>query len=99
MSATAWTTVCPFERLVPERGVAALVEGTQVAVYRLADDRVLAVQQRDPYSGANVLSRGIVGSVGETPTTGECLDPSGKEPEALRTFEVAVEDGTVLVRA
>ena len=112
MSASAWTTVCPFERLVPERGVAALVEGTQVAVYRLADDRVLAVQQRDPYSGANVLSRGIVGSVGETPTitspmykqvwdlkTGECLDPSGKEPEALRTFEVAVEDGTVLVRA
>ncbi|MHA7134100.1 nitrite reductase small subunit NirD [Oerskovia turbata] len=112
MSATSWTTVCPVERLVPERGVPALVDGTQVAVFRLTDDRLFAVQQRDPYSGANVLSRGIVGSRGETPTitspmykqvwdltTGECLDPSGKEPEALRRFEVTVEDGLVLVRA
>ena len=112
MSASSWTSVCPFERLVPERGVPALVDGTQVAVFRLADGRVLAVQQRDPYSGANVLSRGIVGSAGDTPTitspmykqvwdltTGECLDASGKEPEALRTFETSVEDGTVLVRA
>lgn len=112
MSTTSWTTVCPFERLTPERGVPALVDGTQVAVFRLADDRVFAVQQRDPYSGANVLSRGIVGSSGSTPTitspmykqvwdltTGECLETSGKEPEALRTFEVSVEDGTVLVRS
>jgi nitrite reductase (NADH) small subunit len=112
VSATSWTTVCPVERLVPERGVPALVDGTQVAVFRLTDDRLFAVQQRDPYSGANVLSRGIVGSRGETPTitspmykqvwdltTGECLDPSGKEPEGLRKFEVTVEDGLVLVRA
>ncbi|MEK8228505.1 nitrite reductase (NAD(P)H) small subunit [Oerskovia sp. M15] len=47
-------------------------------MFRLADDRVLAVQQRDPFSGANVLSRGIVGSVGETPTiTSPCTSRSG----------------------
>jgi len=112
VNASSWTTVCPVERLVPERGVPALVGGVQVAVFRLADDRVLAVQQRDPYSGANVLSRGIVGSTGPTPTitspmykqvwdltTGRCLDASGKEPEDLRTFQVQVEDGAVRVRA
>src|SRR5699024_6103491 len=35
---------------------------TQVAVFRLADDTVRAVQQKDPYSGVNLLSRGLVSS-------------------------------------
>ena len=107
---TGWTRVCSLTDLVPERGVAALVGGTQLALFRLDDDRVVAVQQHDPFSGANVLSRGLVGSVGEVPVlsspmfkqvwallTGECLDPGGKEPQDLVTYPVAVEDGDVLV--
>ncbi|WNB85640.1 nitrite reductase small subunit NirD [Cellulomonas sp. ATA003] len=98
---SARTYVCRLDELDPERGVPALAGGQQVAVFRLADDRVLAVQQRDPYSGANVLSRGIVGSVGERPAiaspmykqvwdlvTGECLDPAGKEPIPLTAYPV-----------
>lgn len=88
-----WVDVCGLDDLLPERGVAALVGAAQVAVFRLVDDRVLAVSQLDPFSGANVVSRGIVGSRGEAPTvaspmykqvfdlrTGRCLDAAGKEP-------------------
>jgi len=57
-----WTTVCRLADLAPERGAAALLGEEQVALFRLLDDRVLAVQQRDPFSDAYVLSRGIVGS-------------------------------------
>ncbi len=59
---TTMIDVCALEQLSPERGAAALVEGTQVAVFRLADDTVRAVQQKDPYSGVNLLSRGLIGS-------------------------------------
>ena len=95
MTATVLSTdVCALDDLVPERGAAALVDGVQVALFRLADDTVLAVQNRDPFAGANVVARGIVGSVGDTPTvtspmhkqvwdlrTGECLDTGGKTPK------------------
>lgn len=110
---TAWAAVCHVADLVPERGAAALVDGEQVAVFRLADGSVLAVQQLDPFSGANVMSRGIVGSRGSTPTvaspmhkqvfdlrTGECLDTAGKEPlegPHLRTWRVRCDNGLVLV--
>jgi nitrite reductase (NADH) small subunit len=57
-----WLAVCRIEHLAPERGAAALVAGEQVALFRLLDGSVLAVQQRDPFSGAHVLARGIVGS-------------------------------------
>jgi nitrite reductase (NADH) small subunit len=106
----AGTPVCGLKHLPRERGVAALVDGVQVALFRTHDDHVYAVQQLDPYSGARVISRGIVGSRGDAPTvaspmykqvfdlrTGECLDPVGREPRALRTFVVDVVDGIVVV--
>jgi NAD(P)H-dependent nitrite reductase small subunit len=55
--------VCRLEDIVPNTGVCALVHGRQVAVFRLGDDSVFAVGNHDPYSRANVLSRGIVGDV------------------------------------
>lgn len=68
--ATTWLTVCRLDDLAHERGAAALVPDevdgaptlTQVALFRLVDDRVLAVQQHDPFSDAHVLARGIVGT-------------------------------------
>ncbi|MFE6235645.1 nitrite reductase (NAD(P)H) small subunit [Cellulosimicrobium sp. NPDC057862] len=54
--------ICALDDLDPERGAGALLGDTQVAVFRLADGTVRAVQQRDPYSGANVMSRGLVGT-------------------------------------
>jgi nitrite reductase (NADH) small subunit len=106
----ALTAVCRLKHLPRERGASALVDGAQVALFRTHDDRVYAVQQLDPYSGAHVISRGIVGTRGDVPTvaspmykqvfdlrTGECVDPVGKEALALRTYHVVVLDGVVLV--
>lgn len=105
-----WTTVCEFSRLVPERGSVALVDGVQVALVRTHDGQVHAVQQLDPYSGAHVISRGIVGSRSAIPTitspmykqvfdlrTGECLESAGERPIALLTWAARVVDGAVLL--
>lgn len=102
-----WTDVCPLDRLEPERGVAALVHGHQVAVFRLHDGSVHAVDHHDPCSGANVIARGIVGTRGDRPIvvspmykqafdliTGACLDGSGR---ALAVHRVRVRDGVVQV--
>ncbi len=55
--------ICPVSALAVDRGAAALLpDGTQIGVFRLEDGSLHAVQQRDPYSGTNILSRGLVGS-------------------------------------
>ncbi len=85
--------VCPLDVLAPDLGVAALVDGEQVALFRLSDGRLFAVQNQDPFSGAYVMSRGITGSRGDEPTiaspvykqvfslvTGECLNAQDGEP-------------------
>ena len=55
--------ICPVDALSPERGAAALLpDGTQIGVFLLDDGTVRAVQQQDPYSGTNILSRGLVGT-------------------------------------
>lgn len=102
-----WTAVCAFDTLIPERGVAALVDGAAVAVFRTHDDAVHALSNVDPFSGASVLSRGIVGDRGGRATvaspiykqvfelaTGTCLDD---ESVRVATYPVRVVDGVVEV--
>lgn len=64
-SGTRWESVCRLDQLQPGRGVAALLDGRQIALFRLAGpdgaDVVHAIDNIDPISGAAVLSRGIVG--------------------------------------
>ena len=55
------TLVCQVDDIMPETGVCALVGNQHVAVFRLKDDRVLALDNYDPFGQASVLSRGIVG--------------------------------------
>jgi nitrite reductase (NADH) small subunit len=108
---TGWERVCRVTDLEVERGRAALLGDTQIALFLLHDGRVHAVSNLDPYSGAHVISRGIVGTRQDAATvaspmykqvfdlrTGVCLDAQGKEPLALRVWPVAVEDGHVLVK-
>lgn len=77
-----WTPVCRLADLLPERGVCALVDGAQVAVFRGHDGTLYAVSNYDPFSGAFVLSRGIMGSRGDVPTV---ASPIGKQVFALTT--------------
>ena len=104
-----WTSVCPVDRVTPDRGVAALVEGEQVAVFVLRDGAVHAIDDRDPFSGAHVLSRGLIGDVAGAPTvaspvfkqrfdlrTGRSLD----DPDvAVRRWATRVHDGWIEVGA
>lgn len=55
--------VCKLSDLVPGIGVGALVNGQQVAIFRLRNGDIFAVGNHDPFSGANVLSRGLTGSL------------------------------------
>ena len=102
--------VVEVDRLVPERGAAVLVDGRQVALFRVdvdGVDTVFAVSHHDPFSGANVMARGIVGSSGDRVTvaspmykqvfdlaTGACLT----EPEVrLPVWRTWIEEGHVHV--
>ncbi|WP_433529910.1 nitrite reductase small subunit NirD [Micromonospora sp. CA-263727] len=102
-----WHTVSPLDRLDPDRGVAALVDGVQVALFRTRDG-LYAIDNRDPVAGAYVLSRGIVGSRAGAPAvasplheqvydlrTGDCLDLPGV---AVTRHEIRCRDGMVEVR-
>ncbi|MCD2194381.1 nitrite reductase small subunit NirD [Actinomycetospora endophytica] len=91
--ADGWTPICPLERLQRERGVGALVGGEPVAVFRTHDDALYALHNVDPFSGASVLSRGIVGDLAGTPVV---ASPLFKQHFALDTG-TAVEDPTVTV--
>lgn len=88
-----WEPVCLVDRLTPDRGVAALVDGRQVAVFLLSSGELFAVDNHDPCSGANVLSRGLVGDIDGVPTV---ASPVYKQRFDLRTG-VCIDDESVRV--
>ena len=107
LTAMSQTVVCRYDVLLPERGVAALIGDVQIALFRTHDGSVFAIGNQDPFSGANVMSRGIVGSRGDVQTvaspmfkqvfdlrTGVCLDDPSV---SLPVFPVEVVDGQVMV--
>lgn len=100
-----WHPVCRYADLLPERGVTALVAGEPVALFRTYEGVLHAVSNLDPFTGASVLSRGIVGDRAGRPTvasplhkqvfdlgTGACLDDPAV---AVRTYPVRERSGSV----
>lgn len=82
-----WTPACPYDYLIPGRGVGVLLDdGSQAALFRLDDGSLHALGNIDPFSGAAVLSRGIVGDRGGRAVV---QSPIGKQPYAF-------EDGRCL---
>ncbi len=65
----AATLVCPAADIVPNTGVCALVGGRHIAVFRVVDatgqDLFYAIDNIDPKNGASVLSRGLIGNLGD----------------------------------
>lgn len=109
MTATeVWTRVCALSDLIPDRGVAALLEGgEQVAIFLTSEGAVHALSNMDPYSGAAVLSRGLVGDLGGVPVvaspmhkqhfdlrTGSCVDDPAV---SVAVYPVRVGNGAILV--
>ncbi len=106
----SWTTLCNVNDILPNSGRAALIDGEQVAVFRVVNgdtEKFYAVSNYDPFSEANVLSRGLVGSLQEQVVvaspiykqhfnlaTGQCLEDGDV---SLNTWMVKAENGKVLI--
>lgn len=101
------SAVCAMEDILPNTGVCALVQGCHVAVFRVGQDQFFAIDNVDPKNGASVLSRGLIGNLGEhvvvaSPlykhhfvlATGVCLE----NPEwSVRAYPVTLREGMVQV--
>ena len=60
---SGWFTVCDQSVLTPGRGAAALLpDGRQAALFLDRASRPYAIGNRDPFTGAHVLSRGLIGT-------------------------------------
>jgi nitrite reductase (NADH) small subunit len=103
-----WWAVCNDEDLTAERAVAVLVDGWQIAVVRTHDGEVYAVSNIDPFSGAAVISRGIVGTRDGAAaitsplhkqtfdlSSGRCLDDPSR---ALVSYPARLVDGQIEVQ-
>lgn len=101
--------ICSLNDLIPELGVSALINGEQVAIFRLKDNRVYAIANYDPFSQANVLSRGLTCQLkGKTCVaspiykqhfdllTGQCLED---DAVSIKIYSVKIEGEAVLVAA
>lgn len=99
---TRTTVVCTLGDLEQNLGAVALLDdGTQVALFHV-DSEVYAVSNIDPYMGAAVISRGIVGEYDGVPTVASPLlkqrfrltDGHSLEDEqhVLETYPVEIEE-------
>lgn len=56
-----WIDVCALDDLTPNTGAGALVGGQAVAIFRVGHEkRVYVLSNKDPFSQANVMSRGLL---------------------------------------
>ncbi|GAB2806735.1 nitrite reductase small subunit NirD [Streptomyces daliensis] len=91
-----WFTVCDLDRLTPGRGAAALLpDGAQVAVFLDRTGTPYVIGNRDPFTGACVLSRGLLGTSNGTPFV---ASPLLKQRFDLRTGH-CLDDDTVTIPA
>lgn len=106
-SMRTWSAVCSLDDLDREHGTPVDVDDQPVALFRLADDSVVAVHDGAPVAE---LAAGEVGTRDGEPTvtvpathqvwslaTGACLDPAGHDAEPLVLHDVDVRRSVVLV--
>jgi nitrite reductase (NADH) small subunit len=110
-TAARWIPVCAPEDILPDTGVCALLGDEQVALFRVRGgphgpaDSFFAIGNYDPNSSASVLSRGLIGNLGDrlvvaSPIykqhfdlrTGQCLE---SVEHSVMPYAVRVSDGQV----
>jgi nitrite reductase (NADH) small subunit len=87
-----WVAICRVDAIPPQAGVCARLGGVAIAIFRVGD-RVFALGDRDPFTGASVLSRGIVGDRGGVL---KVSSPLHKQSFALETG-ICLDDPAVTV--
>ncbi len=107
-----WMDICKIDAIVPNAGRCALVNGEQVAIFRVrksGNDELYAIHNFDPFSRANVISRGIVGTLSDKVVvaspiykqhfclqTGQCLE---EEATQLKVWPVRLQNNVVQLSA
>ena len=103
-----WIGICDTSDLLPDTGVCALVKQQQIAIfYSHQLNEYFAIANYDPIGKANVLSRGIIGSIGDAVVvasplykqhfnlhTGECLE---KPEHTVTIYPVRVQNDQVQI--
>ncbi|PCJ22503.1 MAG: nitrite reductase (NAD(P)H) small subunit [SAR86 cluster bacterium] len=101
-----WTTVCQLEQLLENAGHCVLLKEKQIAVFRLSGcSEIYAIDNFDPFSNANVISRGMVGDLNgllvvASPiykqhfdlASGQCVED---DEVKLATYQSRILDGAV----
>lgn len=84
----SWTAICTLSDIPHNAGIAALLNDKQIAIFRI-DEELFAIDNYDPIGKANVLSRGILGSI-----NGECCvaAPLYKQHFSLKTGKCLEEE-------
>ena len=107
---TNWISVCDESDLIAGTGVCALLGDEQVAIFKVPQEgNVYAISNYDPIGKANVLSRGIIGSIGDelvvasplykqhfSLRSGHCLED---EAHSIKTYPVSIVEGKVQLQA
>lgn len=107
-TSTSWKLACRVEDTIANGGVCLKLEDQQIALfYFKRRNEWYATQNECPHKRQMILSRGMIGSLGDSPKvacpfhkktfaldTGECL--SGDEC-AIKTYPVKIEDGLVYI--
>ncbi|MGF1686470.1 nitrite reductase small subunit NirD [Photobacterium japonica] len=103
-----WQTICAKGDLPSHAGVCVLLNEQHVAIFFCArTDSLYAVDNFDPIGKASVLSRGIIGSMGDVAVvasplfkqhfnlkTGQCIE----QPDILlKTYPIRCQQGWVQV--
>ncbi len=110
-----WADICSIDEILPNMGRCALVDGEQVAIFRVKtigqdiDDQFYAVNNFCPFSDANIISRGIVGSISDQVVvasplykqrfdlaTGQCIED---ESISLKTYPVRIAGDKIQLAA
>jgi len=104
-----WKAVCTVEDLVPESGVAVWTEDGPVAVFYLPHrlPALFAISHTDPFTGKNVLARGITGDLKGQPVvasplykqhfnldTGQCLE---NQAVSVKTYQVLLNGDQIML--
>ncbi len=106
---TTWIDICHIGDLQPDSGICALIKDKQVAIFHLTKPGgIYAIGNFDPFSGANVLSRGMVGDVSGRPMvaspmykqhfdlqTGVCFE---YDDVKIETYPVRIDNNRVAVK-
>jgi len=100
---SSWEVVCTVDDLIAESGVAVWTEDEPVAVFYLPHrlPALFAISHTDPFTGKNVLARGITGDLKGQPVvasplykqhfnlqTGQCLED---EEVKVKTYQVLLD--------